>query len=302
MKKINFTKILFLFLCIAVVLLVGCDKPVESVSLNESEVMLKVGEIVTLEATVKPNDATDKSIVWSVEDSSIATVENGKITAKAKGQTIVTVTTNNGNQTASCIVKVEEDDPPANGTIVYKCIGYTDGDKIYYVSHYVGQLQLRLNEDSYVLTLNSSDETCTFKANSGEVIIDYTGTYTVNSDGELTLSLTAQYQGQENTVTVTGEIHNGMVAISLGGSTMVYLQDEKTYQPIEPTVVYKSVEINEAYGIGELYQPSNGTWDVLTENSYTLKVYADTNDYYLETTVDGEISNIIVRKYYAIGE
>ena len=64
-------------------------KPIKvtEIKLNESEVNLKVGESVILEATVIPENATDKSIEWSSENLEIATVENGEIKAIASGTT-----------------------------------------------------------------------------------------------------------------------------------------------------------------------------------------------------------------------
>ena len=64
-------------------------KPIKvtEIKLNESEVKLKVDESITLTATVLPENATDKSIEWSSENSEIATVENGQIRAIAAGTT-----------------------------------------------------------------------------------------------------------------------------------------------------------------------------------------------------------------------
>ena len=64
-------------------------KPIKvtEITLNETEVKLKVDESFTLTATVLPENATDKSIEWSSENSEIATVENGQIKAIAAGTT-----------------------------------------------------------------------------------------------------------------------------------------------------------------------------------------------------------------------
>ena len=54
---------------------------VTGVTLNKTELSLTVGESATLTATVTPANATDKSVMWSSSDPSVATVENGRITA-----------------------------------------------------------------------------------------------------------------------------------------------------------------------------------------------------------------------------
>lgn len=78
---------------------------VSSVSLNKTSVSLNVGGTTTLTATVSPSNATNKTITWSTSNSSIATVSNGKITAKAKGTATITAKSNNG-KTATCNVTI----------------------------------------------------------------------------------------------------------------------------------------------------------------------------------------------------
>ena len=81
--------------------------PVQSISLDKTTASLKVGETVTLNATVSPDDATDKTITWSSSDTEIATVENGIVTARKLGT--ATITAKAGDKTASCTVKVLSD-------------------------------------------------------------------------------------------------------------------------------------------------------------------------------------------------
>lgn len=82
---------------------------VESVSLDQTEVDLKVGESVTLTPTVAPATATDKTVTWSSDKPEIAKVENGKVTAVAAGEATITVTTTDGKKTATCKVTVTEE-------------------------------------------------------------------------------------------------------------------------------------------------------------------------------------------------
>ncbi|MCF0177481.1 MAG: Ig domain-containing protein, partial [Bacteroidales bacterium] len=81
--------------------------PVESVSLDKSEISLTEGESETLTATIKPDNATNKNINWSSTDEAIATVDNtGKITAVKAGEATITVTTEDGGKTATCNVQI----------------------------------------------------------------------------------------------------------------------------------------------------------------------------------------------------
>lgn len=61
------------------------DVEVKSVELNKQALSLRVGENETLTATVKPDDAVDKTLAWGSTDATIASVQNGKVTAVAEG-------------------------------------------------------------------------------------------------------------------------------------------------------------------------------------------------------------------------
>ena len=78
--------------------------PVTSVTLDKTSLSMQVGETETLTATVNPADATDKIVTWSSSDVSVATVADGKITAKKSGA--ATITAKSGNCTAECVVSV----------------------------------------------------------------------------------------------------------------------------------------------------------------------------------------------------
>ena len=84
--------------------------PVESVSLNKIELTLTEGDSETLTATIAPTDATNQKVTWSSNAPGVATVDaDGKVTAVAEGAATITVTTEDGNKTATCTVTVEHD-------------------------------------------------------------------------------------------------------------------------------------------------------------------------------------------------
>ena len=80
-------------------------KPVSNITLNQTTVTLVEGESLTLTATVAPDDATDKTVTWSTSDATIATVENGVVTAVAAGT--ATITAKAGDKEATCVVTVK---------------------------------------------------------------------------------------------------------------------------------------------------------------------------------------------------
>ena len=80
--------------------------PVTNVTLNQSSIILNNGSTFSLVATVLPEDATNKNVTWSSSNTNIATVNNGVVTAKGVGTTLITVTTDDGGYTATCSVTV----------------------------------------------------------------------------------------------------------------------------------------------------------------------------------------------------
>lgn len=84
----------------------GATVNVTGVALDQSSLSLIAGENATLTATVSPADATNKAISWESDDTDVATVSNGVVTAVAAGTATITVTTNDGSFTATCDVTV----------------------------------------------------------------------------------------------------------------------------------------------------------------------------------------------------
>ena len=66
---------------------------------------MKVGENTSLSVTYTPSNATTKSVTWTSDNNSIATVSNGVVTAKSVGSAVITAKTSNG-KTATCKVTV----------------------------------------------------------------------------------------------------------------------------------------------------------------------------------------------------
>ena len=81
---------------------------VTGIRISEKLIDLGMGYKKQITATVMPDDATDKSVEWTSENPEIAAVsDNGTITGKSYGRTVVTATTTDGGYTAKCVVRVK---------------------------------------------------------------------------------------------------------------------------------------------------------------------------------------------------
>ena len=92
--------------------------PVTKVTLNKKSTTLEIGKTETLTAKVIPTKATNTKVTWTSSNDSVATVSNGKVTAKKAGSTTIIVKTEDGGMTASCTVTVKEKEPDAAKPIV----------------------------------------------------------------------------------------------------------------------------------------------------------------------------------------
>ena len=74
--------------------------PATSISLNPNQANLKVAETLQLEATVLPENATDKTIAWTSSNTNIIEIDsNGLVTAISVGEATITAS-NSAGQTA----------------------------------------------------------------------------------------------------------------------------------------------------------------------------------------------------------
>jgi uncharacterized protein YjdB len=80
---------------------------VESIALNESTYSLEEGEQFQLQASLLPENATNKKVLWSSNDEAIATVDqNGLVTAVEIGEATIQATAEEGGIAASCTISV----------------------------------------------------------------------------------------------------------------------------------------------------------------------------------------------------
>ena len=114
MKKTLKKAVLSILWLIAVILLIagGCkkieknEKSVTTITLTPPTLILYIGDTAALVATVHSTDIDKKTIIWTSSNNTVATVDNGKVTAIKQGTAIITVATEEGNHKATCSVEV----------------------------------------------------------------------------------------------------------------------------------------------------------------------------------------------------
>lgn len=81
--------------------------PVTGVALDKKDAVLDVGSTLKLNASVLPENATNKQILWTTSNADTASVDsNGLVTALQQGTAVITATTADGGKTAACTVTV----------------------------------------------------------------------------------------------------------------------------------------------------------------------------------------------------
>lgn len=169
---------------------------VTEVKLDKTELTLFEGEEETLTTTVLPDDATDKTIVWTSSDNSIATVESGKVKAVGKG--IAKITASAGGKSASCNIDVFR---PVSGISLNKTT-----------------LELPLEKsETLTATVIPSDATLrgeiTWSSSNTQVATVDGGKVTAVSMGSATITVSLEGFKAECSVTVKG-MEYGKIAIT----------------------------------------------------------------------------------------
>jgi len=99
---------------------------VTAVSLNKTATSLTVGYSEWLYATFLPSNATNKNITWSSSDKAVVNIREDHsdssclVMGVSAGTATITVTTEDGNKTATCIVKVNAANVPVTGVTLDK--------------------------------------------------------------------------------------------------------------------------------------------------------------------------------------
>ena len=86
---------------------VTVKEPVSAIELSDAEIEMTKGDKKTITAKIMPENAFDKTVIWTSGDDKIATVKDGVITAVAAGTVEITVTSTVYGISAKCRITVK---------------------------------------------------------------------------------------------------------------------------------------------------------------------------------------------------
>ena len=155
-----------------IVATISCKK---DVSLNgfvlDETLTVYVDETATITVTFIPKNASNKNLIWVSSDSTVAIVNNGKVTGRAVGEAKITVTSKDVGRTAYCIVSVIQPIEPKDmilvegGTFTMGCTDELSDDcfaeekpshKVTLSSFYIGKYEVTQKEWFAAMGKNSS--------------------------------------------------------------------------------------------------------------------------------------------------
>ena len=155
---------------------------VTSVSLDKNSIQVNTGETTQLVAAVLPDNADNKALSWSSNDTSIATVnQNGVVKGISSGTAVITATAKDGSgKFAQCSVTVL-----SSSTVIYVTSVKLNISSVQIDPGNTLQLTATLSPD------NATNKTLTWSSsNTGVARVDQNGLVTAISAGTATITAT----------------------------------------------------------------------------------------------------------------
>ncbi len=194
----------------------------ESVNIPEEKITLTVtefgvGSTIALAPIVSPDNATNKDVIWSSDNESVATVdENGIVKAVAGGTAVITATTVAGGYKDTCIVNVEQDE---------KAVEISDAPDNFYVgrTHTLEAIFLPSTATDKRVTWKSSDESV--------VTVSSSGVLEAKKAGTATITVTTANMGKTATlkVTVIPKVSVSKITLNMDKVSIERTSNEKLY-------------------------------------------------------------------------
>lgn len=154
----------------------GC---IASVSFDKTSMVLNVGTSGTLAATVKPDDALDKTIIWTSSNETVAAVVDGVVTAVSEGDAIITAEAADGSGAkAECAVSVK---------VFVSSIALDHSRLTLHIEHAPITLSAVIKPD------NATDKTLIWNSSDESVVKVVDGTLSLVNPGKAVVTASAKY-------------------------------------------------------------------------------------------------------------
>lgn len=186
-----------------------------SISLNTSSMNVLIGDTQTLNVSFNPSNATNKSVVWTSSNNSVASVSGGKVVGKKVGVAIVTASVS--NKSVTCIVNVVDKISLNSISISNNSLNLKEGD-----SHKLSVSYNPSNATNKKITYSSS--------NTKVVVVDNNGNVTAKGVGSAMITVVSNDGGHIAQCKVIVEaISKNVVSISLDKQELeLKVGDEET--------------------------------------------------------------------------
>ena len=253
---------------------------ITNLTLNEVETELTVGEKTQLEATITPDNATDKSVTWTSTNENVAVVdENGLVTAVGSGSCMIKATANDGSgKSASCLVTVEK-----NNKLTVTDMTQCSGGR--------GVLNVLLSDEETIMGFQFDlqlPEGVTVAENGSNLMAQLTGnavnTHSISSskisDGLYRFVVTPQGSraisnangdGMTITIDVADDMATGTYTMTIKDIEMTVRRTGNVFVDIHPKNSTATLTITEAV-MGDVNGDGRvSVTDVISMNSYILE-------------------------------
>ena len=238
------------------------DKSLKSISLNKTELQLKVGEKENLIVDFNPTNADNKEVTWSCDNEDIVKVKNGEIKALKPGTTEVKVISEDGKKEATCKVTVISDP--------IESISFSDESITVYVGNKVTLVTNSVPE-------NTAIENPIWTSSDEEVATVKNGVVTAKKNGTTTITIS----DESNTVTASIEIiviskPEEKLLITIDGYDINFDINTKNYTLSIGNENSLNIHVNRSedkYAIGGNRDLKNGSIITITVNDKTRETY-----------------------------
>lgn len=177
---------------------------VASISLSKEKLELLVGTKTHIIASVLPEDASNKTVIWSVKNPEIASItEDGTVTAKSVGTTEIIAKSSNENIQAKCTLTVKQINEDI--TLEIDKSLKVDGDEI-------SKLDVTKNTVSDIKVLINTNLTMEFYNSKGELLND---TDKIGTDSKLVLKDSDGNEIYKYTFIIYGDVNGDGLIDSL---------------------------------------------------------------------------------------